>query len=121
MWLCALDLALAHGWRPQGTDPPEASYVTPRDQRVSKSDAMDLARCLSAGLPTVSGSTVPLTDQPFGDSRTSALIADAMQGNAPTRQRAAAARELLSGAPKTETAVLARFLEAGGFAISKGA
>jgi hypothetical protein len=117
LWLCVLDLALAHGWRPGGVDPPEHSYVAPRGQVVDAADAVELARSVERALPTVSDEQEPLTDCPFGEEATLDRIANARQGAPPGDDDVVAARELLSGSPKAEAWQLARFLQGGAFTI----
>ncbi len=115
-----LDLALAHGWKPGGVEPPSHSYVVPRGQFVDEADARELARCFAAALPTIPDEVVPLSDHAFGDENTLGLIANAVQGSSPGTDNVAAARELLSGPPKAQTAALTEFLWGGSFAISVG-
>lgn len=120
VWLCALDLALSQGWKPAGVEPAAESYVTPRGQIVSTADARELARCLTLALEDVPDEVAPLSDQPFGDENTLALLSAAAKGPPPTSTRVAAAREILSGPPKAEAASLVEFLHGGSFTLSAG-
>lgn len=126
MWLCALDLAITHGWKPAGSDCRPAADAASTDRlqyfradgrRVSAHDATQLAACIDAGLARVSDVTVPLRGRSFGEEHTLALISKAMSGTAPSATSADAAIELLSGAPKGEARVLIAFLRGGSVSI----
>lgn len=78
---------------------------------------MALARCIEQALPGVPDEVAPLSDHPFGDDNTLALLSAAGAGP-PEPTRVAAAREILSGPPKAEATALIEFLQGGGFTIS---
>lgn len=100
--------------------PAAYSYVIPRGQTVSAPDARELARCLSQALGDVPDEVAPLSDKPFGDENTLALIAGAGSGPLPNAERVEAAREILSGPPKAEAARLVEFLLGGSFTFAAG-
>ena len=79
-----------------------------------------MARYLSQALGDVPDDVVPLSDKPFGEENTLALIADAASGPPPNANRVEAARELLSGPPKAEARKLVEFLMGGRFIFAAG-
>jgi hypothetical protein len=87
---------------------------------VSSSDAREVARYLAQALGDVPDDVVPLSDKPFGEENTLALIAGAGSGPPPNAERVEAAREILSGPPKAEAAKLVEFLHGGSFTLSAG-
>ena len=130
LWLCALDLAVTHGWRPRGMSAPTApasgapedewdafAYFLASGQDVADEDAREIARCLDAALPGVPDAVVPMQGLDFGRENTLALIKRAVQGETPDGTAVQAAVEILSGPPKAEARALIGFLRNGGFTI----
>lgn len=128
VWLCALDLAVAHGWVPAGTAEPRDgaarakndpwSYDRGSGRRVAGEDARELARCLEKALPKVPEDVVPMQGRPFGSDHTRELVQRASGGAAVAEEEALAAAEILSGPPKAEALSLIDFLRQGAFSIS---
>lgn len=122
VWLCALDLALAQGWRPSGfeldsSDRRAFDYVSPRGQEVVEFDARELGRCLEAGLGAVPDRQVPMGGHAFGEDNTADLLQLAASGMSLPDESDRAAREILSGEPRHEALALAQFLSQGGFTL----
>ena len=128
LWLCALDLAVLHGWRPRGMTAPAGgqgegkdwdafAYYAASGQEIATDDAREIARCLGAALPEVPDQVVPLQGLEFGHENTLALIKRAVRGEAPRDADVQAAMEILSGPPKQEARALIGFLESGSFTI----
>lgn len=124
VWLCVLDLAVSHGWKPQGTvrgkdgsprDP--LLYSLPRGQQVLEADARELGRCVEVSLSAVSDSIVPMRGKPFGRSNTQSLIRQAVFERQVSAGCASAAAEILSGPPKAEAWRVVDFLKGGGFTL----
>jgi hypothetical protein len=126
LWLCALDLAAVHGWKPHGTMPPVGSaseledrlaYHRTDGRRLLREDASALATSLEAGLRHVRDSEVPLHGKSFGEEHTLALLSRAAAGETLDAEMGDAAAELLSGPPKSEAWVLVDFLRGGEVSI----
>jgi hypothetical protein len=126
LWLCALDLAVSCGWQPRGTKPALSEEETDFDpwtytradgRRILAADARSLAQGLSLAIAGVSDSVVPLGGKPFGNENTAALLARAAKSESIDPDEAQAAREILSGPPKSDAYELIGFLRRGGFAL----
>lgn len=125
LWLCALDLAAVGGWKPQGTQPPTGedlagdrfAYYEPDRRRVLGEDASEFAKYLELALAEVSDAVVPMAGNEFGDEWTLTLLTKAAGGQALLAEQAAAAKEILSGPPKSDARELVQFLRGGEFSI----
>ena len=125
LWLCALDLATLHGWKPRGivgdaggrADDTRLEYFRPAGQRVTDEDARELAQGLETALPRVPDSVLELQDRSFGADHTMKLLRRAVQGRLPRAGDAQAAVEIMSGPPKNEARKLLEFLRGGAFTI----
>ena len=128
LWLAILDLALAFGWRPEGTNDPDpgvpvtdpdqarwepSAYFLAAGQRIGEDDARELAAAARRGLERVSADQVPLTDLPFGEEHTLGSILRAIAAQEVSSDTALAAMEILSGPPAKEVAAVLSFLEVG--------
>lgn len=127
--MCALDLAIQHGWRPMGTTAPDAeleaaasrqmrwapeTYFLPRGQTITARDARELGHYLEVALALVSDREIPLHDGAFGELNTLHAIQLAIAGDHHLpREWSATAKELLSGSPKADAYALAEFLRFG--------
>jgi hypothetical protein len=121
LWLCVLDLAAVRGWSPPRADSQERSagtaFTNPAGLQIDAPRAQELAGFIEALLPTISEKELPLSNHPFGEEHTEALLKRRAAGEELTADDASAAQELLSGAPKKEVELLAKFLKAGSVSI----
>jgi hypothetical protein len=125
LWLCALDLAVFSGWKPDGVGPPANSagdwdpltYGVPYGQKVGTQDAKGLANCLTNGLELVPDAEVPMRGKAFGEENTRGLIGKAHDGRSITRPKLPAAAEILSGSHKAEARDLVDFMARGAFTL----
>ena len=125
LWLAVLELAIANGWKPGGTQPlgsetderEPMQYAEPASQRIARDDARELASGARRGLPSVPEIELPLEDRPFGGSRTLDLIRRAALGDLGSEVDARGAIEILSGPPRSDAVTLLDFLEQGGFTL----
>jgi hypothetical protein len=130
LWLCALDLAVFSGWKPDGIDEPaddawkqtagewdRLEYGVPRGQRIGATDASGLASSLTQGLELVPDAEVPMRGKAFGEENTRGLIGKAHDGRAIQRPKLPAAAEILSGSHKADARALAEFMARGAFTL----
>lgn len=128
LWIAFLEIAATNGWVPLGTAAGAASpkpfdpleYGDAVYQEVAAEDAQALAAGARRGLRHVPGVELPLSDRPFGGSRTLELLRQAAAGNVPREDHAEAAVEVLSGPPRAEALALVEFLDRGAFTLAPG-
>ncbi len=120
LWLSVLDLVCGSGWTPPETLPseePASTFVRPAGLTLTEEVAQGLAQAIENLLPEISDEELPLSDFPYGEKHTANLLARRATGAPPEHEDAAAAYELLSGAPKQEVERLAAFLKEGSASI----
>lgn len=135
LWLCALDLAIFSGWKPDGVPQPPndvwklnaatgewdpLSYGEPCGQHIGERDANDLARTLTDGLTMVPDAEVPMRGKAFGEENTRGLIGKAHDGRSIKCPKLPAAAEILSGSHKADARALVDFMARGPFTIHAG-
>ena len=125
LWIAALEIATAHGWRPFGTlelkgtgRPDPMGYLQSGPTRVTHEDALRLGEGLKKGLDLVPADMLPLQGGPFGEENTIQLLNRASKGEIPELNEVSTAIEVMSGPPRKDAESLATFMGQGEFILN---
>ena len=121
VWLSLLSLAAFHGWTPLADTrelPPDAgSYARPAGLTIASDDAQQVAELTESEIVDLAEEEVELSDNPFGEVHTDALLARRIDGDEVDEDEVQAAREVLSGPTKLAAEELVEFLRGGSFSV----